>query len=83
MFRMLHNYSGHRYAYVNVFATLILIYCGSRDSGAGLPINILRPRPDPNITSSSSTPPLNHLKVSVQTTTDQFGDETIMDKEEL
>jgi len=65
MFRMLHNYSGHR------------------DSGAGLPINILRPRPDPNIASSSSAPPLNHLKVSVQTTTDQFGDETIMDKEEL
>jgi hypothetical protein len=81
MFRMLHNYSGHRYAYVNVFAVLILIYCG-RDSGAGLPINILRQRPDPNITSSSSTPPLNHLKVSVRTTTDQFGDET-MDKEEL
>jgi hypothetical protein len=82
---MLHNYSGQKYAHVNAIAIVMLIYCGRRDSGPALPINILRPRPDPSIMSSSSSPPLNHLKVSVETTTttNQFGDDTIMDKEGL
>ena len=62
---------------------LMLIYCDCRDSAAGLPINILRPRPAPGTMSSSSYPPLNSVKVSVQTTTDRSGNETIMDKEGL
>jgi len=80
MFRMLYNYSGQTYARTKIFATAMLTYCGSRE--AELPICVLQqPSPSASMESGPLSPPLDHLKVAVHTTTDRFGDKTLQTEE--
>ena len=73
---MLYNYSGQTYARTDVFSTAMLTYCGSRE--AELPICVLQqPSPSATMVSGPLSPPPDHLKVAVHTTTDMFGDETL------
>jgi hypothetical protein len=79
MFRMLHNYSGRRYAHSQALAIVFLHYHHCRE--AGIPINILRPTVDSSMGTAVSSQPINGLKVSVHTTTDSFGEETTRKEE--
>ena len=57
------------------------LVCGRR--AAGMPNSLLRHRLYSTTNSASSSQPLNHLKVSVHTTTAGFSDETSTQKEVL
>jgi len=49
-------------------------YPGRREAGRS--IDLVQLKPDASVTSASSSSPLNHLKISVHTTTDGGGEET-------
>ena len=73
----------HTIMYMQQSVTTILTSCGcriGRDTEAGLPINIRQPKSDSSVlsTSSGSLPP--PLEVSVHTTIDKFGDQTLNEK---